>query len=284
MKVTLEIPDNCAGRFQEVAQARGLTVEEWLVELGDRHASAPPTCPPPDHRVTSVAELSKLIESKFKNDKGTTVLYRGHGAASFKLIPKVGRLRPPKKSARKDVNEALMLDLFRNQVADRQDVPAVNDWELLAIAQHHGMPTRLLDWTRNPLVALYFSVCKECETRDPDGHPLCEDAEVLAWRTGKVNLGNALPKWGPLKTASTIRYIPRIVTPRLRAQSGLFTVHAYPSRVFEPDRGLMRIRVPFENRRDLKRSLYRHGIHEAAMFPDLDGLARHIEWLQTDIY
>lgn len=42
--------------------------------------------------VTTIAELSELVESQFEDDKQTTVLYRGHGAASFVLKPKVGRL------------------------------------------------------------------------------------------------------------------------------------------------------------------------------------------------
>jgi hypothetical protein len=95
--------------------------------------------------VTTIAELSKLVESHFKDDKRTTVLYRGHGAESFVLKPKVGRLVPSQNSTEKRVNEKLMLELFRRQSTDRVEVVPVSDWELLAIAQHHGLATRLLD-------------------------------------------------------------------------------------------------------------------------------------------
>jgi hypothetical protein len=232
--------------------------------------------------VTTIAGLSKLVESQFKDDKLTTVLYRGHGLASFMLRPSVGRLRPPKNSSKKTVNESLMLELFRRQSIDRVEVAAADDWELLAIAQHHGLATRLLDWTRSPLVALYFCVCKEHEICDSSRSPQDEDAEILAWRCAKEDLSKPLPTCGPLKIRKPIRYIPRIVTTRLRAQSGVFTAHHAPKEEFKPDEEIVRIRIPHKHRKALKDSLYRHGIHEGTMFPDLDGLARHIVWLQSE--
>ena len=143
----------------------------------------------------------------------------------------------------------------------------------------------MLDWTRNPLVALFFAVRTECETRFPDGRPMFEPAEVIAWHCGKINLAKKRPKGGPLgfEGEDPIRYVPRIVTSRLRAQSGVFTVHRYPKQIFEP-KGLFRITIPWGCRKDLKASLFRLGIHEGVLFPDLDGLARHIQWCQTKSY
>jgi hypothetical protein len=235
--------------------------------------------------IKTIAELSDLVESTFRDNKMTTVIYRGHGAASFRLRPKVGRLLPPDNSTETVVNEALMLELFRRQSPSRIEIADANDWELLAIAQHHGLATRLLDWTRSPLAALYFAVCNEFETRDSNGHPNKEDAEIVAWRCAKMDLTNSPPSCGPLHIEQTIRYVPRMVTPRLRAQNGLFTVHPEPTKEFDPDVGVMvRIRIPYDKRKSLKDSLFRHGIHEGVMFPDVDGLARHIQWCQTKSY
>lgn len=238
--------------------------------------------------ITTIAALSDLVEKNFQDHKKTTVIYRGHGAESFKLLPKIGRPKPPKppeNSATGQVNEALIFQLFRNQSVDRLITPCANDWELLALAQHHGLPTRLLDWTRSPLVALYFAVCKEFETREgtkQEGNAKDEDAEIIAWRCPEITL--AVQKNSPFKISNVKRYVPRIVSPRLRAQKGLFTVHPKPMEDYKlPDSDIVRIRIPNKERRQLKKSLFRHGIDESVLFPDsLDALARHIEWCQTD--
>jgi len=234
--------------------------------------------------ITSIAMLSEWVESKGKSDKTTNVIYRGHGARSFQLIPKVGRCKPPNNSDGTTVDEKTMLGLFYRQTVGMGTSLVENRWELLAIAQHHGMATRLLDWTRSPLVALYFAVCKEFEVCKRDGRAKKEAAEILVWRCHKMELQEP-PCETPFDITTDIRYIPRLVTPRLRAQSGLFTVHQKPTEVFQPKEGeLVRLRIPYRARRDLKRSLFRHGIHEAVLFPDLDGLASHINWCRTKCY
>lgn len=232
-----------------------------------------------DHTIASIAKLSELVESEsWDDDERTTVLYRGHGAASFELRPRVGREKPPPNSGRVTVNEQLMLELFRRQLVDRLPIAPESDWEVLAVAQHHGMATRLLDWTRSPLVALYFAVCKECESRHK------EEAEIIAWRCPKVDLSKSPPPESPLEITEDLRYVPRIVTPRLRAQSGVFTAHRDPTEVFRPAEDLVRLRIPYDHRKALKHALFRHGVHEGILYPDLDGAARHIQWCQTESY
>jgi hypothetical protein len=232
--------------------------------------------------ISSVAELSSLVEKNFPAPSDVSYVYRGHGAASFALRPKVGRLKPPANSPRTRVNEKLMLELFRRQSPDRIELTTTTDWELLAVAQHHGMSTRLLDWTRNPLAALYFAVCRKEETWEEDGRPRKENAEIIVWPSPKIDLTKELPPL-PLEITEVLKYVPRITTPRLRVQSGMFTVHPDPTVIFNPP-GIQRITIPHAKRRELKESLYRHGINESVLFPDVDGLARHIDWLQTDCH
>src|SRR5437763_1236156 len=98
--------------------------------------------------IESFEDLHRLVDSH-----DSTIAYRGLRSAQYHLVPRIGRYPVYHPQWELDVLRIFKIYAWPHLKSAPQD-----EWELLAIAQHHGLPTRLLDWTRNPLVAAYFAV------------------------------------------------------------------------------------------------------------------------------
>ncbi len=109
--------------------------------------------------------------SAVKAYDGEYAVYRGVKHKDYDLRPRVGRivLSDDKKLLQEEIR---LLRWFRDRSVPyvNLDTIAWEDWDWVALAQHHGLPTRLLDWTRNPLVAAYFAVEKEHMTHELSNH------------------------------------------------------------------------------------------------------------------
>ena len=221
-----------------------------------------------DRLLASFVDLYDCVQA-YGDSAFTTVVYRGVSSVDHKLIPKVGRLQGFGAPSIEVRDEEFILELFKQQALPYLSRTPATEWEWLAIGQHHGLPTRLLDWSRNPLVACYFAVEKEC----------AQDSVIYALRSGDHLHTEAKPN--PFAIDAVERVIPSHVTPRITAQAGLFTVHHEPRTPFESDK-VDRMIIPNGVRRDMKRMLYKFGVHAATVFPGLDGLSRHIEWIRTN--
>lgn len=218
-----------------------------------------------DYHITSFSQYHDVIDSY----SDISVVYRGVRSLEFALAPKIGRYKKLHSSNRLK-EEKEILKLFKDQALPYLSFAPEDDWEWLALAQHHGLPTRLMDWTRNPLVAAYFAVEEQN----------AGDSVVYAYRSAK-RIGSL--RGDPFGVSAVERFIPRHVTPRITAQAGLFTIHPDPVSAFE-SKSIDRLVIAASYRKRLKHTLFRYGIHRASLFPGLDGLSKHIEWMRTDAY
>jgi hypothetical protein len=175
----------------------------------------------------------------------------------------------------------------------------------LLLAQHYGLPTRLLDWTENILVALYFASLQEEE----DGELWSLQPNALNFKSGisdgilsincfqVKNLANAAINSNPYSetnyqkpglNCNPVAFLPPAVNPRIISQSSAFTIH--PLSDIESNgiinlldtkddmahQSLCRYKVPKECKNEIRENLRAIGITERFLFQDLDSLSRNI--------
>jgi FRG domain len=213
-----------------------------------------------EHRVTSFLEIHQIF-AQFR--RSNLWIFRGHSSLTWELKPKAGRRE---FCGAKDEN---YLRPWKRMALQYIDIFPGDDWDWLATAQHHGLATRLLDWSYNPLVALFFACADD----------RAEDAAVFAYRSERFV---ETAEVGPFVPEGVAVYRPRGVAQRIVRQGGLFTVHGPPTLdlrdALADDDQLHRIVIPPSYRSQVLFELSQYGVNRMALFPDLDGLSAHANW------
>jgi type I restriction enzyme M protein len=146
------------------------------------------------------------------------------------LKPLIGRIYTKKGNPLCVEEEIRIFDTFKHRAYNYLKDFDQNDLELLAVGQHCELPTRLLDWTKYPLIAMYFAVKDEFLFQGKEEQT--EWSCVYKYKAGKIKLAET---FDPFKICDVRRYIPRHSDRRIIAQGASFTVHGNPYRAWEPD-------------------------------------------------
>jgi hypothetical protein len=218
--------------------------------------------------IRSWLDLARLVEKL----AGEEWIFRGEASSRNALRPGSGRVGDELGATRRaeftEADERAALQRFKNDALPYLSYrPAMErDLEWLAIAQHHGMQTRLLDWTESLLIAAFFAV----EKLGAGGHGVIYGVKDLPVVEGDVD---------PFGVTEISVYRPSHITPRIAPQWGIFTVHPRPTEDFRRNELITEWRIGgSQASRQIKRVLDSCGINYASIYPDLTGLARHIYW------
>lgn len=192
-----------------------------------------------------------------------------------------------------DAEMALIKRFQQDAVHLVKEMPQ-HDWDWLFLMRHHGVPTRLLDWSESPLVGLYFAVEDNNETNGVDGMLWCLDPYALNELSGFArpharelpcfvvdeDLDLYLPKrvkadpphtrTGPAAAIAQRRFL------RLYAQFGVFTIahrDVTPLDRLGEARHVWRYVVPADRKEMVRRELALLGLTRVKLFPELEHLA-----------
>ncbi|HEX2925462.1 MAG TPA: FRG domain-containing protein [Ruminiclostridium sp.] len=263
-------------------------------------------------KITTIEEYLKAVDNVYKKFWGTAqagaavtyspkIWYRGLKAEDFQMLPSI---------ARRGLNveyETIFLSKFKSKaIPYLGQIPAYpfseglhGYWDWLFLMQHYGVPTRLMDWSEDALVALLFAI-------DVNATPSELEKDPAVWCLNPVKLNQAfnfhdfypegyIPNveekevyemFGPEQQGFNNKkpaavYGP-LNNPRIVAQKGVFTVFPYTLNMVEfdklPDSAeyMEKLIISKDARKSMTEQLRRYGINYAQLFPEIGYVAAEI--------
>ena len=213
--------------------------------------------------INSFEEFHSIVQAH----SATNFLFRGHADSSWNLLPKAGR---PDFTAcfNPSMTEQTILNAWKRYSQHHLTIKPTDDWDWLTLAQHHGLSTRLLDWTRNPLVALYFAIE---DTKN------ISDACVYIMNFGNTPLNTE--GINPFSIDKSGIFFPKGLSARVINQRGVLSISHKPNLPLEdilPNCTFKKIIIKNKYKNSLRKILELYSINEYSIYQDLDSLSKQL--------
>lgn len=252
--------------------------------------------------VATLKDFTAFVELILSNPD-EIAWYRGVGDISYELKPTLYR-----RLEIVNINDFLELEKQIISRFKQRSIPylsrsLIDDWDMLFLMQHYRVPTRLLDWTEHPYVALYFALTTA--PFDKKTAKYITDAAIwvinpVLWNQKNLQhlsfkggiLSQEFPQvrnYFPVTDLDMLPENPLAIygshnSPRIVAQRGVFTIFGKNLNPMEiiykndfPKNSLRKIIIPKENILNLLKSIISIGYTDSVIFPDLDGLGKEIK-------
>jgi hypothetical protein len=249
--------------------------------------------------VCSIKDFAALMVEATRG--GNRRWFRGTRDCAYQLLPSLYR-HPKVKGADHLIGlEWELLSEFRHEAPPFASRLPPEQLELLFLMQHYGIPTRLLDWSENPFIALFFAL--ENARQERAG----EEKEATVWLLDPIGLNtiaysnrananrgygayaDELGAYQPSQDSKKVSMLLPLAihgvhnSQRIVAQRGSFTIFGRDTTALDqnaklsgPAGVIKQVRIEAGAKREMFEDLFNIGIADSVVYPDLDGLGREI--------
>lgn len=225
-----------------------------------------------DVMINSITDyLSQILALNKDRGDDEIFIFRGEISMGYSLIPSIGRVN----NYSKDLEKQMFLE-FKRQYYSYTDLRPKNDMDVLFLAQHYRLKTRLLDWSYNPLVALYFACEREVDSQKDEK----KNGRIYYCTLKNKMFDNQVSPEMPTvmediqNVKSDILIVPDYTDIRYRNQQALFMLCSKPNEAIKNDINFLEIDE--DSKKQIRNDLALLGYNKTFIYPMLESLCKDI--------
>ena len=216
-----------------------------------------------------------------KNNSENVFIYRGQNNKYFPLLPSLYR------KTSYAINEENIIQDFKLKAEAyfNQEMELFDNIDMIALMQHYGIPTRLLDFTESPLIALYFALEKvTSDMYNVAPCVYCININSFSHNKNGCIFSSKQVQSQDIKkifkyTKGTCVFTPKLKNKRLTAQKSIFVLfnENTPLELIINSENIIKLEINRKDINKIKEELNNIGITPSVVYPDFTGLAEEIK-------